>query len=114
MWSAIHGLPAFGRDVEQIKTFYEGLAVPCSTCQEHLDAFRVHNPVRSIQSREGALLWGLRLHNSVNKKLGKKEYTMNECWDTHCSSVPRGGGVMDSFTDSDGHVFLTSHLTKKL
>lgn len=107
MWSAIHGLPAYGRDIKQIKAFYGGLAVPCETCQSHLDSFRKENPVESIQSREGALLWSLHLHNSVNKKLGRAEFTLNQCWDAHCASVPIESPLEKVYTNNEGHVFLS-------
>jgi len=106
MWSAIHGLPMYGRDISQIKKFYIGLALPCGACQAHLDSFRENNPVSSVQSREGALLWSLRLHNSVNKKLGKPEYTLNQCWDAHCGAVPAEEKFGASDVDKGGHVFF--------
>ena len=114
MWSAIHGVAAYGRDVQEIKNFYQHLAVPCSTCQGHLDDFRKENAPDSIQSREGAFLWSLRLHNSVNEKLGKSLFSLNQCWDAHCSPTAQIGSMDKAFTAEAGHVFLNRALIKTL
>lgn len=106
MWSAIHGLPIYGKDVAQIKKFYAGLAVPCSQCQKHLDDFKEENPVGYVQSREGAFLWSLRLHNSVNRKLGKSEFTLSQCWETHCASSPIDRKIGGAHIENTGHVFF--------
>ena len=82
MWKTIH-LVALGApevfqasDANAYKTFYTQLAyvIPCETCKEHFIEMLHDNPIdNSLSGSESLFEWTFRIHNIVNKRLGKKE-----------------------------------------
>jgi len=84
LWSVIHGLPVYGSTLQNVKAFYSALAVPCEKCQGHLESFRAENPIGNIETRQQAFSWSVKLHNSVNSRLGKRHYDEGECYKVHC------------------------------
>lgn len=58
--------------------------IPCNVCKEHYDKFRDENKLemRNI-TKIKMKKWILQLHNSVNLKLGKKEFTLKESNKVH-------------------------------
>lgn len=60
------------------KEFYESLAhlIPCPTCKLHYADYLKENPVSpNLDSKEDLFRWTVKVHNIVNKQLGKPEYT---------------------------------------
>jgi hypothetical protein len=63
------------------KEFYESLAhlIPCPTCKLHYADNIKNNPVSpSLDSKNDLFAWTVKMHNMVNKQLGKPEYTEQE------------------------------------
>lgn len=87
-WKFIHfvtlGYPHY--PTESIKKKYYDYfhslknVIPCSICASHfaenLDILPLDDNV--LSSRENLVKWGIDIHNIVNKKNGKKEYTYEE------------------------------------
>jgi hypothetical protein len=87
-WKFIHfvtmGYPNY--PTESIKKKYYDYfhslkhVIPCSICASHfaenLEEFPLDDNV--LSSRENLVRWGINIHNIVNKKNGKKEYTYEE------------------------------------
>jgi len=87
-WKFIHfvtmGYPNY--PTESIKKKYYNYfhslknVIPCSICASHfaenLDILPLDDNV--LSSRENLVRWGINIHNIVNKKNGKKEYTFEE------------------------------------
>ena len=87
-WKFIHfvtlGYPNY--PTESIKKKYYDYfhslknVIPCSICATHfaenLETLPLDDNV--LSSRENLVRWGIDIHNVVNKKNGKKEYTYEE------------------------------------
>ncbi len=68
-------------DKKSAKEFYESLAylIPCSVCRAHYKEHITSNPLTPfLDSRTDLIKWTVDIHNSVNKMLGKPEWTMEE------------------------------------
>jgi hypothetical protein len=86
-WHTIHivalGYPKSPTYIDKkcAKEFYESLAflIPCSICREHYKKHLENNPLTPyLDSRGDLLKWTIDIHNSVNKMLGKPEWTQEE------------------------------------
>lgn len=63
------------------KEFYESLLhlIPCPICRVHYANHLKANPVSpSLDTRKDLFTWTVKIHNLVNKDLGKPEYTEME------------------------------------
>ena len=50
--------------------------LPCAICREHYKQHLAKNPLTPfLDSRKDLLKWTIDIHNKVNKKLGKPEWT---------------------------------------
>jgi hypothetical protein len=86
-WHTIH-IVALGypknptyTDKKCAKEFYESLAylLPCSLCREHYQEHLKKNPINTfLDSRTDLIKWTIEIHNQVNKKLGKTEWSLEE------------------------------------
>jgi len=59
------------------KEFFESLAhlIPCPICKLHYADHLKNNPITpSLDTRHDLFQWTIRIHNLVNKDLGKPEY----------------------------------------
>ena len=53
--------------------------LPCAICREHYKTYLANNPLTPfLDSRKDLLKWTIDNHNSVNKMLGKPEWTEEE------------------------------------
>ena len=86
-WHTIHivaiGYPKNPTYIDKkcAKEFYESLAylIPCSVCRTHYKEHITSNPLTPfLDSRTDLIKWTVDIHNSVNKMLGKPEWTMEE------------------------------------
>ena len=83
LWDIMHIMAAkapLELDVDRqlsFKEFLEGLPflLPCSDCAEHCDKMLEENPLteEDLQGRNSLSLYIHKLHNLVNKRLGKPE-----------------------------------------
>jgi hypothetical protein len=86
-WHTIH-IVALGypknptyTDKKCAKDFYESLAflLPCAICREHYKEHLATHPITTfLDSRTDLIKWTIEIHNSVNKSLGKAEWTLPE------------------------------------
>ncbi len=63
------------------KEFYEGLQflIPCPKCKEHYrENLKLHPITPSLDNRRDLFKWTVKMHNIVNKQLGKAEVTEEE------------------------------------
>ena len=67
------------QDKNNYKIFFESLQniLPCPNCREHYQKNLKENPM-NLESRESLIKWVIDLHNAVNKKNSKKEYSYDE------------------------------------
>jgi hypothetical protein len=86
-WHTIHivaiGYPKKPTYIDKkcAKEFYESLAylIPCSICRTHYKEHITANPLTPfLDSRTDLIKWTIDIHNSVNKMLGKPEWSMEE------------------------------------
>lgn len=68
-------------DKKSAKEFYESLVflLPCEVCREHYREHLSKNPLTPfLDTRKDLLNWTIKIHNEVNKMLGKPEWTEAE------------------------------------
>ena len=79
-WNFLHSIPdSLTKDnVCYFNAMFKKMAyvIPCNICKEHYDRFYDKNKLEFTKNKMKN--WILQLHNSVNKKLGKKQYTISE------------------------------------
>ena len=86
-WHTIH-IVALGypksptyTDKKCAKEIYESLAylLPCAVCREHYREHITKNPINTfLDSRTDLIKWTIQIHNAVNQKLGKLEWSLEE------------------------------------
>jgi hypothetical protein len=89
-WMTIH-LVALGypssptyTDKRSAKNFFEALAnlIPCPICREHYKGHLEKHPISpNLDTNKDLFDWTVKLHNEVNKSLGKPEWTREEALD---------------------------------
>ena len=74
------------QDKNNYKIFFESLQniLPCPNCREHYQKNIQENPM-NLESRESLIKWVIDLHNLVNQKNSKKEYSYDEVKDLYQS-----------------------------
>ena len=89
MWHTMNfvalGYPkgATNKDKTNYKNFYENIVnvIPCQECSVHLNENLKNTPINNyLNSREKLFEWTVLLHNSVNKHLGKPEWTNEKAY----------------------------------
>ena len=68
-------------DKKCAKEFYESLAylIPCGICREHYKEHLTTKPLTTfLDSRTDLIKWTVEIHNIVNKKTGKPEWSLEE------------------------------------
>lgn len=56
-----------------------GRVLPCQTCREHYQEYlREHLNEQTTASREALVAWMVELHNSVNRRTGKREWSVEQ------------------------------------
>lgn len=82
LWAIIHEIALlhdYPGDKQKIKEFYHCLehVFLCGKCKQHYHDFLRDNPISDDMS---LFPWSVKLHNSVNEKLGKPIMTINEAF----------------------------------
>lgn len=69
-------------DKNAIKSYFENLKylLPCQNCRSHYIQYVTNHPLTDdiLLSRYKLIKWLVDLHNSVNVRIGKKEYSLDE------------------------------------
>lgn len=56
-----------------------GGALPCATCRRHYDAYASASlDERAVRDRDALTAWVAALHNDVNRRTGKPEWSVEE------------------------------------
>jgi hypothetical protein len=87
-WKFIHyitmGYPNVPTEEDKLKyyNFFHSLkhVIPCSICGAHFKENLEKTPldINALSSKLKLMEWGIKMHNHVNKKNKKKEYTTEE------------------------------------
>jgi hypothetical protein len=86
LWIALHSLAEITEDVvvwEQLLAAVEA-TMPCPECKGHFAAWRIAHPLTSVVDVNGLTVsesvrsWLLALHNDVNRRTGKPEWTVEQ------------------------------------
>ena len=65
--------------------------IPCRACADHFVQLLDADPVDDALSSKTALVaWAVRLHNTVNAKLGKPEFPLESVWDNQLAIIASG------------------------
>ena len=66
-------------DKQRYSQFFHNLqfVLPCPNCQEHYQSNVRNNPIK-LGSRDELVAWLVDIHNQVNRKNGKKMWSLNE------------------------------------
>jgi len=86
-WMTLHIACLGCKDYKALAEFVEGYIyiIPCLTCREHFEQVLVENPV----PEDGDFFkWSVDVHNIVNKRLGKPEFSYEEALANMVVAVP--------------------------
>jgi hypothetical protein len=88
-------------DIKIYKNFFNliGKVLPCSMCRDNYNKHIKENPLDMItmSNKNKFIKWGIKMHNIVNKELGKRIYTNSEVIDDI---------IMDKSCSSNGKLFF--------
>jgi uncharacterized protein YbaR (Trm112 family) len=73
-------------DKQHYRLFFEYLmhVLPCPKCKHNYEKEFNLLPIDSaLENREALVYWTIDIHNSVNKRLGKREYTYEEVYEIY-------------------------------
>jgi len=86
MWKTLHAVSftypsdADRETQERYRTFFKSLGhvIPCPSCAKHFRDYEAAHPVTVDGNRESLARWVVDLHNDVNRRSGKPQYTFEE------------------------------------
>jgi len=86
-WMTLHIACLGCQDYKALSEFVEGYIyiIPCLTCREHFEKVLVENPVPEAGD---FFKWSVDVHNIVNKRLGKPEFSYEEALANMVVAVP--------------------------
>jgi len=66
-------------DKNRFRRFFAALkdVIPCKTCRDNYESHLTEFPIK-LDSREELVKWLIDVHNSVNGKTGKRQYSYDE------------------------------------
>ena len=83
-WSSLHKLSAEATNEEGKKFFLHYLKFisnnfPCMECKGHINEYINANPIEPyLKQEDGCFIWVWKFHNTVNRRLKKRELTLEE------------------------------------
>ena len=103
LWSVLHSITfnyPIEPSIEEInhhRTFLHSLknVIPCETCSFELIEY-IDNYPPELESKPEFINWMIELHNHVNRKLDKREYTYPEVVQLYNTTY--SGGIRNYFT----------------
>ena len=99
VWAAMHyialGYPDDASSVDKVNyaQFYKSLykVLPCITCANHYEELmRTNDVTKHMASKETLFAWTVEIHNAVNKRLGKREWSVEEALIRYTESQEKG------------------------
>jgi len=111
VWSTIHTLAKKADYDKSQESFYKFLSsleqlLPCETCRSDYCVLR--KKMKLQESNGGAFEYSVQLHNSVNKKLGKPEISMetaNLLWSNPACSYSCSLQLQKNTTNNNDSIF---------
>ena len=103
LWSVLHSItfnypiePSI-EEINRYRAFLHSLknVIPCDTCSFELIDYINSYPPR-LGSKQDFINWMIELHNHVNRKLDKREYTYSEVVNLYNTTY--SGGIRYYFT----------------
>ena len=93
MWASIHFI-ALGypddpseEDKATYKLYFDNLykILPCGSCSDHLrETMKKHHIYAThLRNKDGLFKWTVDLHNIVNKRLHKRQFTLDEAYNMY-------------------------------
>jgi hypothetical protein len=83
-WSSIHKIASEAKD-ERTKAYFVNHMnfirnnFPCSECKTHINEYMTSNPIQPyLRQPDGCFMWAWKFHNTVNRRLGKREVPIEE------------------------------------
>ena len=80
-WYVFHAIIYSYSDPKVVKSFLDNFPylIPCSICSDHLiELYKSNSYCDLVDDRHKLIAWGIRIHNLVNKSLGKRELSYRE------------------------------------
>lgn len=88
-------------DKQNTKIFFESMShiLPCEKCKIHFQEMLKNNPLteKVLSSKWNLVNWLLMVHNKINLKHGKKEYTFDQLYREY---------ILNSESDNNMFVFI--------
>jgi hypothetical protein len=86
-WMTLHIACLGCQDAKVLVDFVEGYKeiIPCLSCREHFEQVLVENPVPEA---DDLFKWSVDVHNIVNKRLGKPEFSYEDALDNIITGAP--------------------------
>ena len=104
LWDTIHfiALGYNGNHPEAYVSFYNSLSntIPCKKCAAHYTQELEERPVEKYM--DDLFEWTVLMHNSVNKKLGKKTWTVKKAREHYSARVFRPSSSVEENSKDDG------------
>lgn len=79
LWKYLHALPEHSESISSLRATLSNLDLPCPDCRAHYKNYITSHSIDNIKTRKIGQRWIFDLHNSVNKRLGKPEYSFEAC-----------------------------------
>lgn len=76
-WMTLHVACLGCQDYKALAEFVEGYVsiIPCLSCRQHFEQVLIENPVPETSN---FFQWSVDVHNIVNKRLGKQEFSYED------------------------------------
>jgi len=86
-WMTLHIACLGCQDAKVLADFVEGYKeiIPCLSCREHFEQVLVENPVPEA---DNLFKWSVDVHNIVNKRLGKPEFSYEDALANIVTATP--------------------------
>ena len=86
-WMTLHIACLGCQDAKVLVDFVEGYKeiIPCLSCREHFEQVLVENPVPEA---DDLFKWSVDVHNIVNKRLGKQEFSYEDAFANIVAGAP--------------------------
>lgn len=85
------------------------LLVPCPTCSHHFSEMLKKYPIKT-NSGDALFSWGVNVHNIVNKRLNKKQMSVDEAHELYSKPIEHNKIIkflkyLDAFIDIDNNIY---------
>ena len=119
VWTSIHvvalGFPEVPDDKvrEDYKEFFRsiGSVLPCPKCRVGYAINWEENPIDFfLYDRKSLFAWTVKIHNAVNKKTGRKEWTNEKAWEYYSKGEYAKGKGKETNAKKWASIILTLNI----